>query len=111
LVPAETLGRRCGTMRAYGRRILSLRRGHDLGGHRSARAHVLQLFDLPPDRRAVVKSLDLHRCATCGCISHWSPVDPALDRMGVNARLMDPAIVAAARVRRFDGAETWKFLE
>jgi hypothetical protein len=47
-------GRRCGTMRAHGRRILSLRRGHDLGGRRSTRAHVLQLLDLPPDRRAVV---------------------------------------------------------
>src|SRR3954465_13957207 len=38
----------------HGRRILSLRRGHDLRGRRSARAHVLQLLDLPPDRRAVV---------------------------------------------------------
>jgi hypothetical protein len=46
-----------------------------------------------------------------GCITHWSPLDPALDRMGVNARLMEPAIVAAARVRRFDGANTWTFLE
>ncbi len=51
--PAE-VGRRWGTLRAHGRRILSLRRGHDLGGRRSARAHVLQLLDLPPDRRAVV---------------------------------------------------------
>lgn len=57
------------------------------------------------------ESLDLHHCATCGCITHWSPIDPALDRMGVNARLMEPAIVAAVRVRRFDGADTWRFLE
>jgi hypothetical protein len=57
------------------------------------------------------KSLDLHHCATCGCTTHWSPVDPARDRMGINARLMDPAIVAAARVRRLDGADTWKFLD
>jgi hypothetical protein len=31
--------------------------------------------------------------------------------MGVNARLMDPAVVAAARIRRFDGADTWEFLD
>jgi hypothetical protein len=31
--------------------------------------------------------------------------------MGVNARLMDPAIVAAARVRLLDGADTWKVLD
>jgi hypothetical protein len=57
------------------------------------------------------KMLDLHRCHTCGCITHWSPVDPAGQRMGVNARLMDPAIVDAARVRHLDGASTWKFLD
>jgi hypothetical protein len=57
------------------------------------------------------KTLNLHHCPTCGCTTHWSPVDPALQRMGVNARLFDPAIVAAARIRRFDGADTWKFLD
>ena len=57
------------------------------------------------------KTLDLHHCPVCGCITHWSPVDPALDRMGVNARLADPAVVATARVRRFDGADTWEFLD
>ena len=57
------------------------------------------------------KTLDLHHCGTCGCMTHWTPVDPAMERMGVNARLMDPAIVAAARVRRLDGASTWEFLD
>jgi hypothetical protein len=31
--------------------------------------------------------------------------------MGVNARLMDPEALAHARVRRLDGADTWKYLE
>ena len=31
-------------------------------------------------------------CAQCGCTTHWSPRDPALERMGVNLRLFDPAI-------------------
>jgi hypothetical protein len=57
------------------------------------------------------RTLDLHRCPTCGCVTHWTPVDPGLDRMGVHARLMDPAVVAAARVRRVDGADTWKDLD
>ena len=57
------------------------------------------------------RSLTTHHCATCGCTTHWWPVDPKLDRMGVNARLMDPAIVDAARIRRLDGASTWKYLD
>jgi len=57
------------------------------------------------------RTLDLHRCVTCGCTTHWTPLDPTGERMGVNARLMDPAIVEAARVRRLDGASTWEWLD
>jgi len=57
------------------------------------------------------KTLDLHHCPTCGCTTHWLPIDPSYGRMGVNARLMDPAIVAAARIRRLDGADTWSYLD
>lgn len=57
------------------------------------------------------KSIFFHRCQHCGCFTHWSPVDPALERMGVNARLMPPEVLAKARVRHFDGAESWQFLD
>ncbi len=50
------------------------------------------------------RALAFHRCVRCGCVTHWAAVDPARDRMGVNARLMAPDVLAAARVRRFDGA-------
>ena len=57
------------------------------------------------------RSIEFHRCKTCGCVTHWAPVDPAVDRMGVNARLMDLAVVAAARVRKLDGAGTEKYVD
>ena len=58
------------------------------------------------------KSLRLIRCKTCGVITHWEPVQrDAASRMGVNARNFDPSIVATTRIRRFDGASTWKFLD
>ena len=57
------------------------------------------------------RTLDLHRCPTCGCSTHWTPADPTRDRMAVNARLMDPTLIAAARIRRLDGADTWKYLD
>ena len=50
------------------------------------------------------RAVEFHRCPSCGCVSHWSPVDRSLDRMGVNARLMAPEILANARIRQFDGA-------
>ena len=52
-----------------------------------------------------------HRCRRCGCLSHWAAADPARDRMGVNARLMPPDVLARARVRHLDGADTWQYLD
>lgn len=55
--------------------------------------------------------IEFHRCRECGCVTHWAPVDKSHPRMGVNARLMAPEILAAARVRRLDGAVTGKYLD
>ena len=52
-----------------------------------------------------------HRCKTCGCVTHWAATDPSRDRMGVNARLMPPDTVAAARIRHLDGAATDQYLD
>ena len=57
------------------------------------------------------KSMEFHRCKVCGCFTHWAAVDKTLDRMGVNARLMPPEVLATARVRHFDGADTWKYFD
>lgn len=59
------------------------------------------------------KQIAFHRCTDCGCVTHWTAVDPNIpqDRMGVNARMLAPELLAQARVRRFDGADTWKFLD
>jgi hypothetical protein len=56
------------------------------------------------------REIEFHRCAGCGCVTHWSSVDEARDRMGVNARLMAREVLAGARVRRLDGADTWTYL-
>jgi hypothetical protein len=57
------------------------------------------------------RSIEFHRCRNCGCVSHWAPVDRTYDRMGVNARLMPPEMLARARIRRLDGAHTEKYLD
>jgi hypothetical protein len=49
--------------------------------------------------------------SACGCVTHWSANDPAVNRMGVNARLMDLVVVAAARVRHLDGAVSERYLD
>lgn len=57
------------------------------------------------------RTLRFHRCGECGCVTHWTKVDLTIDRIGINARLMTPDILAAARIRRLDGADTGLYLD
>ena len=109
------------------RSLLPLRRRPVCGRDRARRGERLQLLDLPSLRHALGllqppqvrfatengptdiymwgdRKLEFHRCRTCGCITHWSAVDRAHVRMGVNARLMPPEVLAAIPVFHGDGA-------
>jgi hypothetical protein len=55
----------------------------------------LRLFDLPAQRRAMGVIL--------AQATHWALVDRTFDRMGVNARMMEPEVVAAVHVRKTSG--------
>ena len=56
------------------------------------------------------RSIAFHRCRTCGCVTHWAGLD-GRNRMGVNARLMEAEVLAAARVRHLDGAGTERYID
>ena len=54
------------------------------------------------------RSLRLVRCRTCGCVSHWEPLEPKPGaRVGVNIRNFEPALIGQVRMRMLDGADTW----
>jgi len=58
------------------------------------------------------RTLAFHRCGTCGCTTHWQRlVSRPENRMGVNTRLLDPRDTAGIRIRHFDGADTFKYLD
>lgn len=50
------------------------------------------------------RSLGFHRCRGCGCVVWWLSADPAYERMGVNARLFPPDVLAPIPIRFGDGA-------
>jgi hypothetical protein len=51
-------------------------------------------------------------CKTCGSTTHWENLDPApTARMAVNVNMADPKAIEGLRIRLFDGADTWKFLD
>lgn len=49
------------------------------------------------------RSIEFHRCKTCGCVTHWAPADKSYQRMGINARLLEPSVLAAIPVEHTSG--------
>ncbi len=57
------------------------------------------------------ETIAFHRCTVCGCVTHWSPINRNEDRMGINARLLEPFVLDRARLRHLDGADTEQYLD
>ena len=58
------------------------------------------------------RTLRTVRCRTCGCVTHWEPLDPKPGaKHGVHLGNFDPELIASVKVRKFDGANTWKFFD
>lgn len=56
--------------------------------------------------------IDFHRCTQCGCVTHYTSTTKAnSDRVGVNLNMMSEQMVNDVEVRRFDGANTWEYLD
>jgi hypothetical protein len=58
------------------------------------------------------KTIRTMHCRHCGCVTHWERLvaKPGM-KYGVNMRNFEPADVGDARLRRFDGADTWTYLD
>lgn len=56
--------------------------------------------------------LAFHHCTVCGCVTHWSAAKGMRSdgRIGVNARLLDPKLLATIPISVLDGAATWRRL-
>jgi hypothetical protein len=58
------------------------------------------------------KTLRTIHCKTCASVTHWEPLQAAPGaKHGVNLANFDPELIASVRVRRFDGANTWEFID
>ena len=58
------------------------------------------------------RTIEFYHCRTCGCLTHHESVEKhGGSRFAVNARMLPPAATSGIRVRKFDGADTWKFLD
>lgn len=59
--------------------------------------------------------INFMHCSNCGCVTHYTgrgqgDVD-GMDRVAINTRMSPIEQVADIRVRHFDGADTWAYLD
>jgi hypothetical protein len=59
------------------------------------------------------QSIEFYHCKCCGCVTHYERVRKNNEdtRIAVNARMMEPEAIASVRIRKLDGASTWKYLD
>ena len=50
-------------------------------------------------------------CKTCGSTTHWESLEDQRPGMAVNLNNFDPRLLARVRIRSFDGADSWTFLD
>jgi hypothetical protein len=58
------------------------------------------------------RCIEFYHCKSCGCATHYESTEKDDDsRVAVNTRMMRHEDIDGIPLRRFDGADTWEFLD
>ena len=58
------------------------------------------------------KRINFHFCPSCHCLLHnSSEAKEGQKRIGINTRMASPESINTVRVRKFDGADSWEFVD
>ena len=56
--------------------------------------------------------LAFNHCKHCGCMTHYVTTEKIKKpKIALNFRMADPKEIEGIAIRRFDGADTWKYLD
>ncbi|AQS40313.1 hypothetical protein Sps_05244 [Shewanella psychrophila] len=56
--------------------------------------------------------IEFHHCQSCGCLTHYVTTDKVPDaKYGINFRMAPITKMKDIKVRHFDGADSWKYLD
>lgn len=58
------------------------------------------------------RHIEFCHCSTCGCLTHYRSISTSNpNRLAINARMFEPDALEGIRIRHFDGASSWKYLD
>lgn len=57
-------------------------------------------------------AIEFYHCNSCGCVTHYELIDKDSEaRLSVNFQMFPQDLVDTLETKRFDGADSWKFLD
>ncbi len=58
------------------------------------------------------KYIEFHSCPNCGCTTHYKTTEKCNEQKTVvNSRMIDYKIMESVKIKKFDGADTWTFID
>ena len=57
------------------------------------------------------RTLAVQSCSHCGCTTHYETLQDDGEIMAVNFRMCEPQVLENFRIRKFDGADSWRFID
>jgi len=58
------------------------------------------------------KLINFNYCNRCGCITHYTSTKPTTNTtLAVNYRMFDAHVLKQVKIKVFDGADTWQYLD
>ncbi|USD64036.1 aldehyde-activating protein [Vibrio sp. SCSIO 43136] len=58
------------------------------------------------------KMINFNRCKGCGVVTHYTSTQPSPEaRFAVNYRIFHREVLDITKIRLFDGADSWEFIE
>ncbi|MDE1463784.1 GFA family protein [Spartinivicinus poritis] len=58
------------------------------------------------------KFIELHHCGICGCTTHYTSTEKCEEqRIAVNGRMLNLDTIQSIPIRKFDGADSWRFID
>jgi len=58
------------------------------------------------------RTIEFYHCRHCGCLTHYESTDKhPSSRIALNSRMLPLEVTASLRVRHFDGADSWSYLD
>jgi hypothetical protein len=49
------------------------------------------------------KEIQFHRCKSCGCVTHWEPVDKTYKTVGINCRILEREDLEKFEIKKSEG--------